>query len=120
MMAFSNKIDTLAKTAMRRRRKSNLTPQQHRLIRTLQADTRFKVCLTDKNLGPAILERETYIQRAFQDHLAHADTYQPLTEMEATRLMDDTASSLKDLITAQKHQLSPGEVTYFDRSYGPQ
>jgi hypothetical protein len=35
MMAFANRIDVLATTASRRRRHSNLTPQQHRLIRVL-------------------------------------------------------------------------------------
>jgi hypothetical protein len=33
---------------------------------------------TDKNLGPAIIDRKQYVLRAFQDHLCNEDTYQQL------------------------------------------
>lgn len=35
-------------------------------------------------------------------------------------MLDDTASKLKALVEIHRHQLPPAEVTYFDRSYGPQ
>jgi hypothetical protein len=113
MMTFANRIEALAKATQRRRR-SNLTPQQHRLIRVLKADRRFIVCLSDKNLGPAILERDIYIRRAYQDHLGNANTYRALTPMEAEHLLEDTASRLKTLIALHRSVLPPGELTYFD------
>ena len=119
MMAFANRIETLV-NATQQRRRSNLTPQQHRLIRAITADRRFIVCLTDKNLGPAIMERELYIRRAYQDHLGHANTYQALSNEKAHALMEDTALRLKALVDLHRHKLPKGEVVYFDRSYGPQ
>ena len=38
---------------------------------------------TDKNLGPAIIERDEYIWRALTDHLLDSVTYQPLTQTQA-------------------------------------
>lgn len=117
MMAFANRIEALANSTQRRR-PSNLSPAQHRLIRAIKADRRFIVCLTDKNLGPAILERAVYIRRAFQDHLGNANTYRALTSNDAEQLMEDTASRLKALIARHRSQLPYHELTYFERSFG--
>ena len=38
---------------------------------------------TDKNLGPAIIERDEYIRHALTDHLLDSVTYQPLTQTQA-------------------------------------
>jgi hypothetical protein len=43
------------------------------------------VIKTDKNLGPAIIDRKQYIERAFQDHLCNKETYQRL-QPSAARL----------------------------------
>jgi hypothetical protein len=50
MMRFANRIEALAAATQQRRRS-----------KAIKADQRFIVCLTDKNLGPAILERNIYI-----------------------------------------------------------
>jgi hypothetical protein len=119
MMTFANQIERVA-NATQQRRRSNLTPQQHRLIRAIKEDQQFILCLTDKNLGPAILERDTYIRRAFQDHLGNANTYTALSTDEANTLLEDTASRLKALVKLHQLALPRGESVYFDRSYGPQ
>jgi hypothetical protein len=38
---------------------------------------------TDKNLGPAFIDRKQYVQRAFQDHLCNKETYQKLQPLAA-------------------------------------
>lgn len=37
----------------------------------------------DKNLGPAILERDIYMQKALAEHLSETATYRRLTESES-------------------------------------
>jgi hypothetical protein len=41
---------------------------------------------TDKTLGPAIMERSTYITRCLQDHLLETATYKRLTPADAYRV----------------------------------
>ena len=55
--------------------------QQHALC-FLRQTTDFVILKTDKNLGPAILEKDAYVQRAMQDHLS-SDTYWQLTSNQA-------------------------------------
>jgi hypothetical protein len=75
MMDFATTLKLAAVAHHRARPRSNLSSLQHRQIQMIRNDRRFIVCLTDKNLGPAILERRQYIQRVHQDHIGHADTY---------------------------------------------
>jgi hypothetical protein len=53
----------------------NLSRLQYTCMRSLKNDRRFIVCMTDKNLGPAIIERERYIQYCLTDHLLKPSTY---------------------------------------------
>ena len=59
----------------RRRRRNNLTPYQNYLIRYFLNNPRFILVPADKNIGTCILERSTYIHRAYSDHLADVSTY---------------------------------------------
>ena len=59
----------------RRRRRNNLTPYQNVLLRFFLDDSPFIIVPADKNLSTCILERRTYLLRAFQDHLADHSTY---------------------------------------------
>ena len=56
--------------------RSNLSPRYWALIKKLKEDDIFMIIQTDKNLGPAIIERATYIKRAWSDHLSDEKTYQ--------------------------------------------
>jgi hypothetical protein len=53
------------------------------MLRLLKDHQDFVVFLTDKNLGPAIIERKEYIRRALKDHLLDQETYKQLTDVQA-------------------------------------
>ena len=62
---------------------------------------------TDKNLGPAIIERDEYIWRALTDHLLDSVTYQPLTQTQAhtvTLQLFQTHSTISQQILGSKRQ----------------
>ncbi len=42
--------------------------------------------MTDKNLGPAVIERDVYIRRVFDDHLLKPETYCRIETTEATKI----------------------------------
>ncbi len=43
--------------------------------------------MTDKNLGPAVIERDVYIKRVFDDHLLKTDTYRRIEPTEAAEIL---------------------------------
>jgi hypothetical protein len=49
----------------------NLNPATLQTLRDIRLSKRFCVTATDKNLGPAILEMDQYIERAHSDHLGN-------------------------------------------------
>ena len=60
-----------------------MLPSQRNLLHWLAKNEKYMVVRTDKNLGPAIIERSVYIQRAFSDHLLDATTYRRFSKKEA-------------------------------------
>jgi hypothetical protein len=114
-MEFATLLRLAAITCHRGRSCSNLSSLQHRQIQTIRNDPRFVVCLTDKNLGPAILERRQYILRAYKDHLGQHDTYKRLTKTEAQDLLASTSSSLRFAYRTHRDDLPQAERTYFER-----
>jgi hypothetical protein len=77
---FIQDVDSLFQ---RQRAPSNLLPALAATLLTLTTTRDLHVLKTDKNLGPAIIERSEYIRRAFVDHLSDEKTYRQLSKPEA-------------------------------------
>jgi hypothetical protein len=95
---------------------SNLTPIQHNALRKLKDDKELIIKPTDKNLGPALMDRDTYIRQVLREHLL-TNSYTQLSKSEATTRMDSIKSTLENIFQANLHLLSKPEVTYFKRSF---
>jgi hypothetical protein len=74
---------------------SNLIPHQRQVLTSLRESSTLLVVRTDKNLGPAVIDRSAYIRHAFADHLSDRKTYLSLTKQEARSKMDDLAENLE-------------------------
>lgn len=76
--------------SLKKKRKGhpNLLPLQESTLQFFKTSSKYLVTKTDKNLGPAIIERDIYIQRAFQDHLLDPVTYRQLPDDEADYLLN--------------------------------
>ncbi len=96
--------------------KTNLSRLQYTCLRNIKNDHRFIVCLSDKNLGPVIMEHTTYFQRCLKDHLNCRTTYVQLTEEEATERVNRTRQILLQLRLDHRKDLSDAENTYFWRN----
>lgn len=101
-------------TARQRRSKSNLLPWQRIAFAFLRNNKHLHVFKTDKNLGPAIIETETYVRRALDEHLLDSATYGKLHEVAAESWMDELREEIKTKIIAK---LPKGnDKTYLQRS----
>jgi len=102
---------------MKQRRQYNLRPQQRHLLQELRASPTFIIIATDKNLGPAIMNRDTYKLRALQDHLLDHASYRRLTPAEAQSIRLQAGANLKALIDTHRKDLPSDDVKYFERSF---
>jgi hypothetical protein len=93
----------------------NLTPLQKKVFDHLKQNHNIIIKPTDKNLGPAIMDTEDYIQQVLKDHLLTKD-YMQLTQYEALSKMEKIKNLLKDIISTNKNSLSEAEQKYFQRS----
>jgi hypothetical protein len=60
-------------TKLRKTLLSNLTPLQAKTLKELRSNNEIIIKPTDKNLGPAVLHREDYINQILQEHLLSTD-----------------------------------------------
>ena len=93
---FSKQLNKLFK---KRIGKTNLLSYQSHALKTLQQQQDFLICPCDKNLGPAIIERDDYIKIAMRDHLQDGRTYRPLSDADCSnhkqRLENEIKSWMK-------------------------
>jgi hypothetical protein len=80
-------------------------PHQLRLLRSLQESTNLLVVRTDKNLGPAIVDRTKYVHHAFADHLSDKATYESLSEGEASLAIKELSASISHFIETHSDDL---------------
>jgi hypothetical protein len=78
--------------------RDNLLDSQRQSLKWLMDNPELVVFATDKNLGPAITERKTYVERAFIDHLLDKSTYQQLSELEFHAAIATISTTFKNFM----------------------
>ena len=94
----------------------NLTYDQSITLRLLKNNHLITIKPTDKNLGPTILETNSYIMQVLTEHLLTAD-YLQLPEPPAKHKMEEIKAKVKLIIANNHHLLSKAELTFFQRSF---
>ena len=104
---------------IRRRRRCfrrNLPRLDLRLLSNLQQNLELIVVPTDKNLGPAVMERRDYVRQCLTEHLLDRSTYRQLSPAEAHDRMNSARITLDGLLLNYHRVIHPDHMTYFDRS----
>ena len=96
LTAFEHCIE---KVFTKRRSSTNLFKTQHAALKFLFNNPDIIVIKTDKNLGPAVLERSVYIKRAFDDHLSDSSTYRQLDKTTANGRIKSIERIILNFIT---------------------
>ena len=99
-----------------RKAPSNLTRIQQRLLITLRHNPDFIVLNSDKNLGPVIIERETYVRRCLLDHLLVPRTYEHLSFEAAEVFTLETKDLLQSFLRDHKAYISDLDLKYLERT----
>ena len=123
LAAFKMQIKHLMRK--KHKRSTNLLPFQRRALSALAIRTDVLVVNCDKNLGPALIDTSTYIDRAHSDHLDSKDTYKELTEDEATHHLQVVSNQIKTWLqkyktgTKTRMQVSKQELKYLNHHFNP-
>jgi len=94
----------------------NLTPLQKAAMKSLRNNNNIVIKSTDKNLGPAVLDADTYSKQVLQEHLL-TRTYLQLSNTEAATRYETLKSTLKNIVASHAKSLSKSEIIYFQRSF---
>jgi hypothetical protein len=94
----------------------NLTPRQRAILNQLRCNENIIIKPTDKNLGPAVMDKKSYIEKILQEHLL-TTTYRQLSSTEANDILESTKTTLKDVINSNQDKLSTPESLYFYRAF---
>ena len=109
---FDN-IQTALQACFRRKlARPNLLPHQTRALRALQQQETHLVVQCDKNLGPAIIEREVYIKRALSEHLNDITTYKPIPANQLDNYKSKLHYILEDWLKTYSGTLSPSQKKF--------
>ena len=98
--------------ATSRQVKSNLSLPHRHTLTYLRNQNEFLVVNCDKNLGPALIERDKYIRLAISDHLSDGDTYQALTADEAAHRQVQNAKAFQAWLQSYRDFLLEDEFNY--------
>jgi hypothetical protein len=93
-------------------RQDNLTYYERRALNRLRHDQSLIICASDKNLGPAVSTKTTYLKVIYAEHLS-TNAYEQLTEAQASRLNQVTQ---KKLNLVRQSITNKAEQTYLLRA----
>ena len=94
---------------------TNITKIQQNHIKFLQNNKEFITLMADKNLGPCIIERHTYIHNILHEHLNNGKTYILLQENDAMSKLEIIEEELKIILYKYKSKMNNDERNYFKR-----
>jgi hypothetical protein len=110
------KLATHQNTLSLRNKTPNFTPIQLHTLSLLKTSTDFIIMPMDKNLGPAIMNWNEYIEQNLTEQLL-TNNYCQLSTTEAEIKLQQTKQLLKDNYNLHKKSLSKSEQSFFDRSF---
>ena len=114
--SFINNVQYERSGKINQQQKStNLTKIQQNHIKYLQNNNDFITLMADKNLGPCIIERKSYIDNILDEHLTNGNTYKILQETEATQKLEKIKDNLIKILRKFNTNLNKDEKNYFRR-----
>ena len=111
---FQQKLRSEREVSLSRPRATNLSKHQYNILNHLRSNKHLIILICDKNLGPAVMNRSTYIAAVLSQHLQdNKGTYRQVTEAMAKSTFDTVKNNIAAITSGT---LPPHEATYFSKS----
>ena len=114
--SFTSKLETAIENSAKKKHNGNLTKEQTTILHQLKNNPDFIIMPSDKNLGPAIMNRTAYIDKVLTEHLL-TDSYEFLPTETAAKKLKTNRNYLLHLYRNNKEHLTKAEQDYFERSF---
>ena len=114
---FRFEVEEATKPLLKKRNCSNLPLRYIHHLRNIKRSSDVIVTATDKNLGAAIIDTKTYIQRNLKDHLLDATRYRRFDSKEAAQAsINEVHDRIVEMVKQKKFPTGVPE-TYLSRFY---
>lgn len=107
-------LQSIKKQCPPKRSGSNLLLLQKTTLYNLRHNSNIVIFPSDKNLGPAIIDKQTYIKRALSDHLSDTTTYRQLSPTAADSRAKAIRKIIKNFIEQNFKKQNPDRI-YLER-----
>jgi hypothetical protein len=98
---LENIFVNLKATFRKRHVNPNLLFFQRQILNDLRDSRDVLIVMTDKNLGPAVIERDVYTKRVFNDHLLKNDTYRRIHHVHPCQAIHIPFTVMKKLMATR-------------------
>ena len=93
--------------------RTNLSRIQLTLLKELKQNEDILVIQTDKNCGPALIDRDYYIKRILTEHLSDGITYQQISEDSGLFYLQQVKDNLLSILPKYSIHFSPITKNFF-------
>jgi hypothetical protein len=114
--SFTSELETAIENTTKKKHRTNLTKEQNTILHQLKNNPDFIIMPSDKNLGPAIMNRDAYIDKVLTEHLL-TDSYEFIPTETAEKKLKDNRNYLLHLYRSHKNSLKKAVQDYFERSF---
>ena len=94
--------------------RTNILPYHRHALNTLRNQHDLLVVQCDKNLGPAIIERDWYIQLAYSEHLCNPNVYRRLNDAQMETQNNSNLQKLLNWMRKHKQDFSKNERKFLN------
>ena len=120
LLPYKHKHKRKHKYTEKRKFTNNLNPLQLQVVTELKQNQQIVTLLADKNLGPVVMDRSTYIKRVLTEHLLDTDTYDQISPTYAhthlQEIHDRLLSIFDNPYSNLQNSLSSSEKNFFKRA----
>jgi hypothetical protein len=113
---LENLFINMKSTFRKRHVNPNLLLFQRQILNGLRESKDLLIVMTDKNLGPAVIKRDVYTRRVFNDHLLKNDTYRRIEKDEAAQILTTLKMKVGQFTQSFSNILLTNEKEYLLRS----
>jgi hypothetical protein len=115
---FSSKLKALFLPTLNKTLCPNLASTQLTTLSWFKHSTTTMIVKTDKNLGPAVVDRHDYLRHAFC-HLLDSSTYSPLSPLQAFKQFGKIHTTLLTFIRTYQKSLTKFDLKYLKATLKP-
>ena len=118
MTEFHSALESSRKVLQQRTKPAtNIKPTVERLLSSVMVDKRLVILSTDKNPGPAVMERHLYIKTMLREHMMDSKNYRQLDSEEANNIRNKFREDIWSILQNYEGDLFFQEMIFFQKGF---